>query len=178
MSGAAELTKLILQHQNMMLGYILTHTADHFTAEDIFQEVCTTICEKYSDEIENFKAWAMQIARYKILSYYRDKGRGPDVVQLTPELADTLAEESLAFEKEGSFSPERHALLKCLAKVKGKNRALLLKRYGEGLSCKEAARAVNWTLNAVYVGLSRIRSFLEKCIRTELGRQGPWPSQA
>ncbi|MBN1673007.1 MAG: sigma-70 family RNA polymerase sigma factor [Kiritimatiellae bacterium] len=169
MSQAAEVTRRILEHQTMMLGYILGHTGDYHQAEDIFQEVCTTICEKYSGEIRNFKAWAMQITRYKILSYYGAKGRAPEMVHLTPELAETLADETVAFDTDDTFSDEKEALRKCLDKVTGKNRVMVLKRYGEGLSCSQIAKAVGWTVNAVYVALSRIRKSLEKCIRTELG---------
>ena len=44
----------------------------------------------------------------------------------------------------------------------------MLKRFGDGLSCKAIADLVGWSVNSVYVALSRVRSSLGKCIEAEL----------
>lgn len=167
---AADITKRILEHRNMILGYILAHTRDRSNAEDIFQDVCVTVCEKYGDfqEGTNFKAWAMQITRYKILSHYQATSGKRQMLELTPELAEKLADDTVQVDEEEVFIEERQALRKCLEKVKGQNRVLVLKRYGEGLSCKVIAASINWTVEAVYVALSRLRSSLEQCIKSKL----------
>jgi RNA polymerase sigma-70 factor (ECF subfamily) len=167
---SSEITRRIIENRNLILGYILAHTRDHNNAEDIFQDICMTICQKYS-EFEpgtNFKAWAMQITRYKILSHYQRQTKHDRMLHLTPELAETLADPTLESDLEPALENERKALRTCLKKVKGRNRILVLKRYGEGLSCQEVAQAVHWTVNAVYVALSRIRDALERCIGSEL----------
>jgi RNA polymerase sigma-70 factor (ECF subfamily) len=168
---AAEITKLILQHRTVIFGYIMTQTGDYNGAEDIFQDVCVTICEKFDtfQKGTQFKAWAMQITRNKILTYYRKKGAARRTVQLTENLAEVLAGEDVWFESERPFSRELAALRRCLEKVRGKNRVMLLKRFGEGVSCKAIAGLLGWSVNSVYVALSRVRNSLGKCIEAELG---------
>ncbi len=168
---AAEITKLIMQHRNMIFGYAMTQTGDYDAAEDIFQDICVTICEKFAEfrKGTNFKAWAMEIARYKILSHYQQQStRKKRMVHLTEEIADSLAANPVWLQEERPFVAELSALRKCLDRTKGKSRAILLKRYGEGLSCKAVAESIGWTVNAVYVALSRIRDALEKCVKSGL----------
>jgi RNA polymerase sigma-70 factor (ECF subfamily) len=171
---AAEITKLIMQHRIMMFGYIMTQTGDYNAAEDIFQEVCVTVCEKF-DEFEkgtNFKAWAMAITRIKILNYYQSTQEKKGVVRLSEEIADELAQSPVWEEEEKPFKEELVALRDCLENVKGKSRLILLKRYGDGLSCGKIAEFLNWTVNAVYVALSRVRDSLEECIKKRLSLEG------
>jgi RNA polymerase sigma-70 factor, ECF subfamily len=170
MDANTEIARQVIENRNLILGYIMAHTRDHSNAEDIFQDVCVTICRKYGEfeKGTNFKAWAMQITRFKLLSHYQTQSQRDRMLCLTPELVETLADPIVGSEMETSMANEREALRICLAKIKGTNRMLVLKRYGEGLSCQEVAKAINWTLNAVYVALSRIRDSLGKCINSEL----------
>jgi RNA polymerase sigma-70 factor (ECF subfamily) len=167
---AAEITKLILQHRTVIFGYIMTQTGDYNAAEDIFQDVCVTICERFDtfEKGTRFKAWAMQITRNKIMTHYRRKGAARRTVRLTENLADILAEDDVWYESEKPFGRELAALRRCLEKVRGKNRVMLLKRFGEGVSCGAIADLLGWSVNSVYVALSRVRSSLGKCIEAEL----------
>ena len=159
-----------MQHRVIIFGYLMAQTGDYHAAEDIFQEVCVTVCEKF-DQFEkgtNFKAWVMQITRYKILSYYQGSPKERAMVKLSPEIAETLADDCSELDDDEAFERELAALRECLGGVKGKSRLILLKRYGEGLSCKAVADALNWSVNAVYVALSRVRDALGECIRKRL----------
>lgn len=170
---AAEITRLILQQRTVVFGYIMTQTANYSDAEDVFQEVCTTVCEKFQ-EFEpggNFRAWIMQIARFKILSHYQAQTPKRRLMKLTPELADSMAEEFVWADLEPS--PETAALRRCLQKLTGKSRELVIGRFGRGLSCQAVAEAVGWSANAVYVALSRIRRSLEECVKAQMGASGP-----
>ena len=162
---AAEITRLILQQRAVVFGYIMTQTANYPDAEDIFQEVCATVCEKFH-EFErdgNFRAWIMQIARFKLLSHYQTRRH---VLDLTPELAETMADEAVWTDLEPSR--EIAALRNCLKKLKGRSRDLVIGRFGEGLSCQAVAQNVGWTPNSVYVALSRIKRSLEECVKAAL----------
>ena len=88
------LTKLILEHRNMILGFILLHVSHFNESEDLFQDVCTTIVRKYpgEQEIGNFKAWAMQITRYKVGAHFQSKGSKPETVPLNDDLMNTLCD--------------------------------------------------------------------------------------
>lgn len=169
---AAEITRLILQQRAVVFGYIMTQTGNYPDAEDIFQEVCATVCEKFQ-EFErggNFRAWIMQIARFKLLSHYQTHAQKRRLLDLTPELAEVMAEESVWADLEPSR--EIAALRSCLKKLKGRSRDLIIGRFGEGLSCQAVAENVGWTPGSVYVALSRIKKSLEECVKGQLGGAG------
>ncbi|HEX7900714.1 MAG TPA: sigma-70 family RNA polymerase sigma factor [Planctomycetota bacterium] len=157
---AAEITRLILRERAVVFGYIMTQTGNYADAEDVFQEVCATVCEKFGEFTGDFRAWALTIARFKVLSHYQ-KRRG---MKLTPELAELMAAEAVDLEP----SRETAALRLCLERLKGKSREIMLGRFGRGLSCQDVAKSVGWTANAVYVALSRIKRSLEDCVKARL----------
>jgi RNA polymerase sigma-70 factor, ECF subfamily len=169
---AAEITRLILQQRAVVFGYVMTQTGNYPDAEDIFQEVCATVCEKFQ-EFErggNFRAWMMQIARFKVLSHYQTHSQKRRLLGLTPELAEAMADEAVGADLEPSR--EISALRNCLKKLKGRSRDLVISRFGEGLSCQTVAENVGWSPNSVYVALSRIKRSLEECVKAELGGAG------
>jgi DNA-directed RNA polymerase specialized sigma24 family protein len=43
-----------------------------------------------------------------------------------------------------------------------------LNRFGEGLSCPEIAQTLGWTVNSVYVAISRLKDSLEKCVESQI----------
>lgn len=165
---AAEITRLILQQRAVVFGYIMTQTANYPDAEDIFQDVCATVCEKFH-EFErggNFRAWIMQIARFKLMSHYQARGQKRRLLDLTPELAEAMAGEAVWADLEPSR--EIAALRACLKKLKGRSRELVIGRFGEGLSCQAVAQNLGWTPGSVYVALSRIKRSLEECVKAAL----------
>jgi RNA polymerase sigma-70 factor (ECF subfamily) len=166
---AAEITRLILQHRNLIFGTILTQTADYNNAEDIFQDVCVTLCQKYPQfqKGTNFKSWVMEITRYKLLSHYQSR-TSRNKVQLTPEIAGLMASSEIWLEEDPNLGNELAALRKCLGKVGEKNRLVLLNRFGKGLSCPEIAQTLGWTVNSVYVAISRLKDSLEKCVESQI----------
>ena len=164
----ALITRLILQNRAIIFGYILTQTGDHNNAEDIFQDVCLTICRKFSEfeKGTNFKAWAMKITRYKILSYYQSNSRKTRAkVRLTPEIAGIMADPDVWLQEMESFAVERAALRCCLEEMTEKGRAMILDRYGKGLPVQGMAKSRGWTPNSVSVALCRLKEALEKCVQ-------------
>jgi RNA polymerase sigma-70 factor (ECF subfamily) len=164
--GAAE---LILRCRSLMFGYIMAHTGDYDAAEDLFQESCRTIVEKFGsfEPGTDFRAWSMRIVRNKVLSHYRDAARGR-TVRLSEELADSLADEPRLAEEPRPWHADLVALRACLERLKGRSREIVLRRYGEGLPPRRIAGLLRLSRNAVYVALSRVRAFLERCVRARL----------
>ncbi|MHC5804419.1 hypothetical protein ACYTX7_09450, partial [Streptococcus pyogenes] len=78
----------------------------------------------------NFTAWAMKIARFKILHYYREKGTRR-VVQLTPEIAELMADPAAWPDDLEGVARKQAALRKCLEKISPKGRVMLVGRFGE-----------------------------------------------
>src|SRR5262245_51523680 len=164
--GAA-ITRALFQHRSAIFGYLMAHTGNFTDAEDLFQDVCTYVFEKYSEfrPGTNFRAWVMEITRYKVLSHYKESGGKRRTLQLTPEIAESMAQSGAGAEDE---KPEVAALRNCLKRLTGKKRELILSRFGKGLSCQEVARNVGWTPESVYVALSRLKTSLEECVQGQL----------
>ena len=166
-SSGAAITRALFQHRAAVFGYLMAHTGNFNDAEDLFQDVCTYVFEKYSEfkPGTNFRAWVMEITRYKVLSYYKESGGKRRLLQLTPEIAERMAQSGAGSQDE---KPEVAALRNCLKRLTGKKRELILGRFGKGLSCQEVAKNVGWTPESVYVALSRLKSALEECVQGQL----------
>ena len=67
------LANRILAHRNDLFAYLYASVRDYHVAEDLFQDVASIILEKGPavEPIENFPAWAKQIARFEVLNHYR-----------------------------------------------------------------------------------------------------------
>lgn len=137
--------------------------------EEVLQDTSLVLWKKF-DTFEpgtNFNAWACVIARFEVLKYRRTKARDrlvfrEDIIEL---LADEAEEAAVPLERE------RHALRGCLAKLKERERMLVLAVYTHGAAIGEAAEQTGRTVAAAYKALSRIRQALLKCIERELAKE-------
>src|SRR5215471_21378774 len=70
---------LMTKHQRQIFAYIYALVPNRYDAEDLLQETCVVICEKFHEfeEGTDFVAWACQIAywrvRYSWQKYARSK---------------------------------------------------------------------------------------------------------
>ncbi|PAY16096.1 RNA polymerase subunit sigma-24 [Rhodopirellula sp. SM50] len=157
---------LFVQHQQAVMAFVLSLEPGIHDAEEIVQEAFVTASRKASTWTAetNFLAWACAIARFKTMSFQRDRGRrnrrlAEDVVEL---LAEHTEDDFLTFQGQVS------ALRDCLRKLAPKSRELVNFRYHAGLMPEQIADEIDWTTNAVRVALTRARNALREC----LGRSG------
>src|SRR5205809_484611 len=63
-------------------------------ADDVMQEAAIVLWEKFAEfrDGADFRAWAFGVARFKVLSWLRDKGR--DRLVLSEETVELLANET------------------------------------------------------------------------------------
>ena len=74
-----EFISLLTVNYPRIKSFIFCRVPNQVDSEDIMQEATALMWEKF-DQFEpgtNFLAWALTIARFKILSYRRDKSRNP-----------------------------------------------------------------------------------------------------
>ncbi|MCG6158024.1 sigma-70 family RNA polymerase sigma factor [Rubinisphaera margarita] len=157
---------LFVQHQQAVTAFVLSFEPAIHDAEEIVQETFVTASRKASTWTAgtNFLAWACAIARFKTMSFQRDRGRR------SRRLAEDVVE-LLAGHAEDDFSEfqRRVATLRdCLRKLAPKSRELVNLRYHAGLMPEQIAVDIDWTANAVRVALTRARNALREC----LGRSG------
>lgn len=157
-----EFVKALTRVQGILRPYVIGHVPDFHEAEDLLQEISLALWEGRGrfGEIEDFDAWAMGVARNKVLHARRTKARsklffmdalekqfGESVSRIAPEMEET-----------------RHNLEACLAKLKPDYRRMVEMKYRDRASSSDIARAFGRTRNAIFIMFYRIRHILEGCM--------------
>ena len=152
-------------------AYIAGAVRSFSDREDLLQQVALTVARRFDeyDEQRPFLAWALWIAKSRIIDHYRAGGRRPQL------RSDTLLEryaESMVRHQE-TFSRRREALEDCLERLPERSRSMIQRRYHEGLNIEQIAAAVRSTPASVRVTLFRIREALAECIDRKLAGELP-----
>ncbi|VAX39532.1 hypothetical protein MNBD_PLANCTO02-1727 [hydrothermal vent metagenome] len=156
-------------HSRYIYAYLRTLVPNSEDADDVFQEVGITLWEKF-DEFKrgtNFRAWACQIAYFKVLEHRRKTNHLP--VLLSPVACQRLAE--TMNQRIGKTEKEFQALQGCLEKLREKDRELITSRYQPEGSPKQLASTKNVPVKRIYKSLSRIRNALHECIKRTLAEE-------
>ena len=164
--------KLVVSHQAALNAFVLALLPGHPEVDDVVQEVSVALWQKRGEFTmgTNFKAWMFSVARFKVMSLWRDQKRRK--VWAVPEetlhlLMDDAAE--VFYEAEDL----RHvALRQCIRELRPQDQGLILRRYFEGSSLEAVAREVGRKAINLKGSLHRIRLALRACVRRkmQLGR--------
>lgn len=156
----------LTRHQPALEAFCYANLANREDAREVLQATCVKLWQKAGDwdPGTEFLPWAFTVARFTILSHYRDQKRDrlvfdEDVVQA---MADEIEEAAIA------FSDRRDALAKCMDKLDQRHRGLLHAHYTVSQSLREIAEASGRSLSAVKMTLLRIRQQLSACIEREM----------
>ena len=152
--------KLFVRHSSAIRSFILSLVPDFELADDILQDVFVVVTEKASsfETGTNFVAWARKIARHKIMNaQQRFRGRAR---VLSPGTLEALCEQMPPEED----SDRIEALRDCIEKLAPRAEQVTRMRYHEHCKPSEIAEKMGWSAPAVYVALSRARTFLRHCI--------------
>ena len=168
--SAQTLTKNLLEHRQLLFGFLLALTRSHEIAEDLFQELSIEILEEATrgTQVENFLPWARTLARHKVSDYYRRQAR-----RATQPLTDSMSEVvSLAFEEQEA-QPDEHvarmALLEqCMSVLTRRVRDLIEARYRRHQSMKEISADSGWKETSVKTALSKARKTLADCVDSKM----------
>lgn len=156
--------QLLTSHQDVLLTYIRAALGDYFTAKDVLQEVNVVLWRKAEtfEEESDFRAWALRIAKFKVLSCFRDRKRNR--LFYDEAALDRLAEETEQSAEAWQREERMTALEECLPLLPSKQRDLLRKRYVPGSSLKLLAASAGQSVGAVKMILLRARQTLLDCI--------------
>ena len=155
-----------------LFAYILSLVHNPSDAEDLLSETTATLWEKF-DEFQpgtEFRAWACQIAKYKVLEWRKKQSHSP--MPATPEFLEAVTQAHLQI---GPRLNEQAAYLdSCVEQLPQHDRELLERRYGSGDTVKELARSLGRSIHWVYRRLNAIHEVLWHCIRRKMAeREGP-----
>ena len=165
-----QVLQLFVRHQTRIKGFIVSLLPDFAAAEDVLQDTFLVVQRKAVefDTASNFIAWAFQIARFQVMKAQAQRRRAVD------RFSDAVLE---ALEASAPMEPfdesKLSALPVCLAKLAPQARRIMDLFYEQEHKPQEIARIVSWTPAAVSVALSRVRSFLRKCIEEKLVEAKP-----
>jgi RNA polymerase sigma-70 factor, ECF subfamily len=163
-----EFADLVRLHTSAMLGYIRILLPNWSNAEDVFQETCLVLWQKFDDfePNTNFFAWALRIAERKVMDFQKKQSRR---MAFTARLRDMLVVEANQRTCEAATS-SLTALSGCMDKLPENDREMVTLCYGEGIPAQQIADSMGRSPQSVHNSLRRIRNWLLDCIQRELRR--------
>jgi len=163
---------LLMRHSDGLYAYILACVRNRADADDLLQTVAVVVVSSKSVPIadEDFRRWAREIARRRILEHHRRKDR---LQVVNPELIERLAEAATWADQHGRALDRRAALLKCVEKLPTDAQALLRHRYGAEInSVEDIAARLGRTVESISSLLYRLREKLRICVEHRLATEG------
>jgi len=153
---------LFAQKQNRLYAFILMIVHNESDADEIFQETAALLWEQF-DKFEvgtNFGAWAVSIAKFKVLEYLRQNRKSRRL------FTQDLYEELTALAEPASSNVDRRlgALRACFQRLDRSCRSLLTLRYQRNLSIQQIARQKGVSAGAMYRRLSKVFAMLRTCV--------------
>lgn len=161
--------RTLTAHEPAVRAYVRRLVPARADADDVMQEVVITLWDKFGDfhESADFHPWAFSIARYKVLSWMRDRGR--DRLVLSETVVEMMAEESIS--EESRFEKQRRALESCTQKLEPDQRQLLMQAYQPEAQIQKVAAESGRSVTGFYQWLHRIRRLLQDCIQREMTKE-------
>ena len=172
LARTARVQGLFVQHAFQLRGFVVALMPDLALVDDIVQETFLTVTAKAEtyDPDRDFLPWACGIARFKVMEARRKAAR-----QCQP-LADEVLEALCAAEPPAEPDEERLArLMACMEKLPRQSRRIIELFYQQAHKPAEIARHIGWSVNAVYVALSRARAALRQCVERKGAMEGLQP---
>ncbi len=159
-----EFLRLMISCQRQIHAYILGRVPNRDDSQDLFQETVLVMWSKFGEfeSGSNFLAWAIQIARYKILQEYWQKSRRQ--LKFSSEALAAIERKSEVF---SSHIDDDHmqALHNCVKKLVLQDYKLVQMRFEREFSVKDIAADLNRSVQAVYKRFARINHLLMRCIQ-------------
>ena len=152
--------------QQRLYTHIRTMILNKSDADEIFQDVCLVLWHSFDDYVQgtNFSAWARQIARHRVLAFFKKK-KG-EKLHFSEEVVAKVSQE---FSEVSPVLESRSiALVGCMEKLTLEDRELIDRRYQLGVPTAEIADEQNKPTITIYKKLSRIRKSLLACINRAL----------
>lgn len=158
---------LFLRHIDSVRGFIRALVRDRYLADDVLQETFLTVARKADafEEGSDFLKWSCAIARFKVLEARR---RDAGICPLPDEVIESLIESHDPKADEGRFDD----LDDCISELPPSMRRMVDMRYASSRKPGEIARLIGWTVEAVYVALSRARANVRDCLERKMSGNG------
>jgi RNA polymerase sigma-70 factor (ECF subfamily) len=169
MEARERLTRLWLEAEPAVRAFVFASISSFADAEDVAQKVALTVARRFDeyDGERSFQAWALWLAKSRVIDHYRVKGR--EKLVFSEPLLDQMAASLESRHKEQS--DRAVALEQCIEKLPDKSRRLLRLRYDDDASAEEIAEILDSSAGSIRVLLHRVRNVLADCIQLELQKE-------
>jgi RNA polymerase sigma-70 factor (ECF subfamily) len=156
----------LTRHQPALEAFCHANLANREDAREVLQATSVKLWQKAADwdPETKFLPWAFTVARFTILSHYRDQMR--DRLVFDEDVVAAMADETESAAM--AFDDRRDALAICMKKLKPDQAGLLHSHYIKNQSLREIAEASGRSLSAVKMNLMRLRQQLSACIEREM----------
>lgn len=163
-------TRLWTAHQATVANYLHALVRERTAAEDLLQETALLIFRRFAeyDDERPFVAWALGIARFKVMGLRRDAARSRLVFEeeALERFTETWAEQAAGQSERGE------ALEHCLDQLADHARSVVRLRYFEDLTAEQIATKLGANGAAIRVTLQRIRTQLRECVERKIRIEG------
>lgn len=140
--------------------------------DDVVQETALECWKKFAefepssadDAAEEFVRWACVIARFKAMSWQRDRGR--DRLVFRDSVIELLVE--AASDAVGQQDEQRAAVEMCLERFDDDERRLVLSVHAPGDSIVRIAEETGDKARRLYSRLNALRSLLAECVERRM----------
>jgi RNA polymerase sigma-70 factor (ECF subfamily) len=162
------LMRIVVAERARVLAFIRSLVRERDLAEDILQDICVLAIQKRAaiQDESHLKKWLRTAARMEAMNLLRSrKRRGTPLDDRFLESLESAWDQDVAEDLASEFS----ALRDCVAALAPGARELIQKRYIDGVGYPELARALNRSVNGLYVTFCRIHVALADCVTKRLG---------
>jgi RNA polymerase sigma-70 factor (ECF subfamily) len=157
--------QLVVSHQAALRAFVLSLLPGSPEVDDVIQETNAEIWKKRGEfQIgTNFKSWMFSVAKFKVMSSWRDRQRRKEWA-VPEETLTKLLERVETGAALTTIESKHEALRYCLVQLRPVDRGLILRRYIEEYGLAELAAEVGRSSESLKVSLHRIRMLLRACV--------------
>ncbi|MEO1617613.1 MAG: sigma-70 family RNA polymerase sigma factor [Planctomycetota bacterium] len=168
-----EFVVLLARHDLAIRRFVRSLLPSQDGVDDVVQETALECWKKYGDfqpesneaAADEFVRWASVIARYKAMSWQRDRAR--DRLVFRESVIEQLAEGAMA--SLDQTAEERLAVEACLAELPEDQRRLVLSVHVPGESIARIAEETGVKARQLYSRVNALRTLLLECMKLRLG---------
>lgn len=163
-----EFVALLARHDLSIRRFVRSLLPTRDGVDDVVQDTALECWKKFSefnseslqDSADGFIRWACVIARYKALSWQRDRAR--DRLVFRESVIERLAQ--VALENLEQQQLEQSAIASCLEKLPDDQRRLVLSVYSPGESVAAIAEETGEAARRLYSKINVLRKRLLECV--------------
>ena len=148
-------------------AFVFSLLPNRQACEEVVQDTLLFLWEKRDEKRpdSNVKAWAFKVARFKVLSWRRDRAR-EQVVRFSDDMLLELAAEADQISDE--YQRRIQALESCLGRLADEDKTLLRVRYTNGATLTDLSKIRGENPNRLHKQISRLRIALKQCVEKQL----------